>query len=318
MAIAQVHSGYAVTLGLASPIALGGIQSAAVASNSETRGEITDGGVYPVFQSLVSQAPVASFSTMAIKAALDAFGLGGFNLNISDVPDGLDIFARQQKVGATRFSTSVHRRYRMYHGVIVPRTLSVDQGGDASLPFDCVVYYDGTNNPVIVTDDIAIPATALMGDKERYGIGKINIGGTEIVGVRSVQIDFGLNAVAESADGEVWPTFAHVQTQSPSVVMTGIDVDWLRDNAGAGGAVDELGELLLHSNTDIWLRKRIDASTYELDATTVHPHFTISGMAVVGPYFSNAGPDPAEVTLTLPLRTEGVNAPISYVVDAIV
>lgn len=318
MAIAQVHSGYAVELGLGSPVAIGGIQSASVESNSETRGEITDGGVHPVFQSLVAQAPIASFTTMAIQAALDAFSLAGFNLNITDVPDGLDIFARKQKIGATRETTSVHRRYRIYHGVIVPRTLSVEQGGDATLPFDVVIYYDGTNNPVIVTDSIAIPATALTGDKERYGIGKINIGGTEIVGVRSVQIDFGLNVVAVTADGEIWPTFAHVQTQTPSVVITGIDVDWLRDNAGAGGAVDELGELLLRSNTDIWLRKRIDASTYELDAATVHPHFVISGMAVVGPYFSQSGPDPAEVTLTLPLRTEGANAPISYVVDAIV
>ena len=310
----QLHGLYAVELGEVTPFAFPAIQTNTIPSNTTVRGEVTDGQVSPEFQSITAQNPRISFGTMAIGTALTKVGLQSFIVNPTVVPTGFNAFARKHLIGSTRVpdATSGHRKYQANNGMIVPRVLSCDHQGDAVLPFDMIAIYDGNNEPVVITDGEIIPATLLTGFDERYGLGPVIIAGTTLSGVKSVSIDFGVGAVVESADGDVWPTFVNIREVNPVITLEGIDVDWLTDTLGAGGAVNPLGTALLQSTSEIYLRKRLDSSTFESSASAVHPHFTFAGIATVDPFMSVSGSDAGTTSVRLTLRRDPPNAPILF------
>ncbi len=307
----QVHGLYAVEIGETTPFTIPGIQSNTISSNTTVRGDVTDGQVSPEFQSIVAQNPRINFATMAIGIALTKVGLQSYIVNPTAVPTGFNAFARKHLIGSTRVpdATSDHRKYQANNGMIVPGVLTCDHQGDAVLPFDMVAIYDGTNAPVVVTDGEIIPATLLTGFDERYGLGPVILGGTTITGVKSVSIDFGVGAVVESADGDIWPSFVNVREKNPVITIEGIDVDWLTDTLGTGGAVNPLGTALLQSTSEIYLRKRLDSSTFESSASAVHPHFTFAGIATADPFMAVGGSDAGTVGLRLTLRRDPQNAP---------
>ena len=306
MSLNQLHGPWALQVGVTTPFTIPGIQSLAVPSNTQVSGEITDGQLEREFQSIVSQSPIMSLATLAVGTALTKFSTQFYTVNATAQPTGINAFARKHVLGASRDAGAVHRRYRMTAGMIVPRVLTCDHQGDASLTFDALAIYDGTNAPIIITDSVSIPTTLLTGFDERYTLGPVKINNVLITSVKSVSIDFGVNAVLESAGGDIWPTWGNARTIEPVVTINGMDVDWMKDTADAGGAVKTLGEAILQGQpTQIYFRKRKDSTTFELDVTAVHPHFVFNGMAYGDPFITQSGSDPSEVNLKRRKKHEG-------------
>lgn len=297
MAVSTLHGMYGVQAGSA---LLGGITQYSVPTGTETRGEPAGGMVYPRSVSMVAQKPRASFTTMAIVAALDALGITG--KSITDLTGGLNFYAQLQAEGGARASGSNHRKYAINEGLVVPTTLTVDHQGDAAIAYDTLITYDGANEPIVISDAQALPGTLL--DNERFTLGPVQIESVTLTHVRSIEINFGIVAATEGADSDIWDTFAYIQAMQPVITLRGVGVDWLKDaNIPLGG------KAATHVNTAIYLRKR-SGVTYEADGSAVHVKFTVAGLATIDPAFDVDGSEPGEVTLVMPLKHDGTNNPI--------
>lgn len=275
---------------------------------TEVRSETSSGRVYPEFQAVVAQKSSASFSTLAIAAALDMVGLIG--KDVSTLTGGFSMWAEKHASGGTRAGASSHRKHNVALGLIVPGTLSVEHQGDATLPYDVLILGDGAgNDPVVITKAQTLP-TLTAGDieKERFTLGKVTIGGILLEGVTSVEIDFGIEAVTVGADSTIHDTFVSIHTIAPVITIKGIDLEWL-DSA----KIPYQGKVATHTGDDatsIYLRKRAVGGTLVPLGTAEHIKFTADGLATIENALDVSGNDTGEVNLVMPLRFDGTNAPL--------
>lgn len=299
MTVTRKHGIYAITIGATT---LGGITRQNIATGTEVRGEPSSGEVWARFQALYAQKIAPGFTTQAIATALAAVGATGWSL--ASHGSGLALYAQKHADGSTRASGSSHRKYQFTKGILAPRTLDVDHRGDATLTFEAVIAYDGSNDPLAITDAAAIPS--ITSDAERFTLGPVAIGGISLPEVRRFSIDFGLDVVSEGADSDVWDTFASVRTQQTVLTLRGIDVEWLK-----AANIPLIGKAGTHANTTIYLRQRAQGSTFVANGTAEHIKFTADGLAWIDQAFDAGENDAAETALTMRLRYDGTNAPLT-------
>jgi len=272
-----------------------------IVTGTQVVGVVTSGGVYKRFQSIAGQQPTAEFATLAIDAALDALPATG--KNIADLSAGLLLYAQKHLQGGTRTTGAAHRKFTIAEGVIVPRQLAVSHLGDASLSYDVIVLYDGSNDPIVVTDSVALPSDAT---ESRFTIGTVKLGNVTLDHIRSLEIDFGLNAVTEGADSEVWDRFCSIETIAPAVTLRGVDIEWLK-----AANIPLTGKEGTHANSIIYLRKRDQGGTFVADGTAEHIKFTADGLITIGDVFSGSGSSAGEASVRMDLEYDGSNAPLT-------
>jgi hypothetical protein len=303
MAVTLRHSIYAVQIDPSgTPVVLGAIGGSNIRTGTELRSDVTSGQVYPTHQAIVAQKPGLDFSTHALQDALDVIGLTGKALTTAN--GGINCFGYKHAEGGGRASGSAHRKYAFNEGLLVPRRISCDHQQDAVLAVDGLITYDGTNEPIAITDSSAVPSGVT--DNERFTIGPITIGGVTIPQVKSFEVDFGLQAETEGADSDRWDTFASIVQATPMITLRGINIEWLKSNA-----VPLTGLVVTHANTSLYLRKRSTGSSgFVANATTQHIKITCDGLAYVEDAFTAEGDRPAETSIMIPCRYDGTNAPL--------
>lgn len=301
MSVTATHTLYGIEAGTG--VLIGGITRQNIATNSQINGEVTSGEVYRRFLSLYQQKITPGFSTLAIAAALGQVGVSG--VSIADMTGGLDLFAQKNLCGGTRSSGSTHRRFTFSKGILVPRRLSVNHGGDATLDYEAVIAYDGVNAPVVITDSIALP-TGLLGMTERFTMAGMTIGSVSVGAKQSWSIDFGIDAVGEGADSDIYDTCSYIRTIQSQLTVESIDVGLL-----AAANIPLTGKVATHATTSIYLRKRLSGGTgFVADGTPEHVKITCDGLIVPDNAFTADGGNSGRVSFTLPLRYDGTNAPV--------
>lgn len=300
MSVTNKFGIYAVKIGAN---LVGGVTQSAVNLGNQVRSIPTSGEVYSRFISLVAGAPGAGFSTLAIASALDEVSVTG--VDIGGLTGGFIIYGQKHASGATRASGAAHKSYTINDGIIAPRSLSCDFQGDAVISYEAIVVYDGTNEPVIPAESVTLPVIA--SDAERFTLGEVSVGGVALTHLRGIDIDFGINISPIGADSDIYPTFASIDTISPTVTLRGINLDWLKTT----GAIDADGLIATHANTSIIFRKRADGATFVADITAEHVKITADGIAVINTAMSGGQGDDAEVDITIQTRYDGTNAPIT-------
>lgn len=265
--------------------------------NPQVRSERTSGQLYSRFQAMVGLAPLLQWSTLSIAAALDAIGPGGLALT-SGAP--YTSYAAKRADGGGIAAGSVHRSYTANKGLIVPRTLRVQQGADAQLDYEVITTYDGTNDPLIEADSVALPA--LGGDGARYTLGPATVGGIALSGLQSLTLDFGLQVKTEASDGDLYPTHCAITAVLPTLRLGGLDATML-----GASRIPRTGRAATHANTSVYLRKRAQGGTFVPDLTAEHIACTLDGYATIETARSG---DPAQCDLLLRGRGDGTNAPL--------
>lgn len=306
MGVDRLHTLYAVHLfadSMGAAVLIGGITQLDVPTGTEVRSEPTSGDPYPSHQAIVAQRPRANFTTHHIARALDATGLVGIPLK-SVTNFGLRLYAAKYAEGSTPASGSNHLRWTIREGVLVPRRLSVSHQGDATLTYEVLVTYDGTNAPIVATDSVELP-TGLV-DDERFTLGAVTVGGVPLPQVTGFDIDFGLGAETEGSNSDVWDTHSSIRTVRPMLTLRGIDATWFKDSV-----IPLVGRAGTHANTAIYLRKRTDdGATFVDGATAEHIKYTACGLAYVDQIFSAQTNQPGEPAVMMPLRYDGTNYPL--------
>ena len=289
----------------ASPTVVGGIASEDLSSGSRTLGEPTSGQLYPAVMSLVGQDPTGRFTTESIKAALDLFQASPLSMFAASIASTspLNFHLQKYTAGGGPASGSVHRKLAINFGVVSPGQLTCRHQGNASMDYRVTVGYDGSNNPIIPTEDQALPSG--LSDGARYTLGPVSLGGVTLDDYTAVTIDFGVTVAAEGAKSEIWPRIVAVTRIVPTITIEGIKPGWFATT----GAVALEGLAAGHANSKIYLRKRATGGTFVADETAEHISFTCAGMAVVQDGIRQAE-GPAGVTLHVPLYYDGTNLPL--------
>lgn len=310
MAITTLHGLYAVELVGQDPL-LGGIQSATINLGSGTRGEPTSGSTYSHIQSLVSQSPTANWTTTALSAhfaKLSSIDKVVGQILVGNNP-GLRLWQQKHAPGGTRANAANNHKSLLFKdGVTFPVSLTAPHQGVATLTYGAIaISPTGQASPITIGESKSLPSLDTL-DEHRWTLGPVYIAGTRFDHLRGVEIDFGINAVAEGADSDIWPSFVSIRDVAPSITLQGIDVGWYSDAGGkipAQGAPFELGD------TKIQLRKLKKGGTYELNTDTVHIEFSATGIAVMQTVYDADGNNPNELTLQMALHGDLTKYPLS-------
>ena len=300
-----IHGLYCVVLNDTADITLGGIESLNIRTQVEHVAEATSGEIYPRHQAINAIKPVADFSSFCLSQCLDAIPLTG--KSISAMATGVDLYGYAHAHGGGRAGANLHRKYTIADGMIVPTKISCDHRGDAIISYNILSTWDGTNAPIIETDLASVPTAE--SDDERFTIGKCTLGSVLLGDIRNWELDFGISAVTEGADSDIYDTHVSIVECKPVLTLKGIDIEWMK-----AANIPLVGKAATHATSSVYLRKRLQtAAGYVADATAEHIKFTMDGLAFVEDIFSSRGKGPTECSLKLAMRFDGTNAP--FVLD---
>ena len=307
MSVDRVHTLYAAQLytdAMGAAVLLCGLQNSSIRTGSEIRSEPASGDPYPRHQAIVAQKPMATLESFHIARYLDAMGYSGHPIK-SATNYGLRLYAAKFTEGSTLASGSVHRKYTIREGMLCPRRLTCSHQGDATITYEALVTYDGTNDPIVIADSEALPSGLI--DDERFTLGAVTFGGVSLPQVTQLDIDFGLDAQTEGTNSDIWDTHSTLRKVRPSITLRGIDIEWFKSSV-----IPLIGLNGTHANSGFYLRKRSVGGTFVANATAEHIHGTICGLAVVEEAFSAQTNQNAEPSVTIPLRHDGTNYPIVF------
>jgi hypothetical protein len=298
MTVARKHSPYCVALGAT---VLGGITRQNIVTGTDFRGEPASGELYARILAMQQQQVRAGFSTLACGAALAVAGVTG--KNIADLSGGLALYGQKHALGGTREAAGAHRKFAFAAGLLTPTQLSCDHRGDATLALAAALIYNGSNDPVVITDAVSLPTADT--DLVRYALGPVTIGGVTLPQKRAVSVDFGIAVATEGADGDQWDTFASVSGIQPTITITGIDLEWFK-----AAAVPLAGLAGTHANTTVYFRKRDPNGKFVADGTAAHLKITACGVAQVDTPFDGGGSEAATCSVRLQCYYDGTNTPL--------
>ena len=297
MSVTQRHTLYGV---LFDATLVGGINAQRISTGTEVRMEPTGGEVYARFGAVTARKPSATFTTLAIAAALDQAALTG--KKIADLSAGLTLYAHAHAIGSTRAGAGGHRKYAIAAGLVYPQTLRCDHNGDASIDYEAVPTAVGGNDPIIESDGVSMPAG--LDDAERFGLGPVTIESQTLTHCRSFELAFGIIVEAIGSDGDLAPTFVSIVRIQPIITLRGIDVEWMKSTV-----IPRAGVVATHANTAIYLRKR-SGTSFVANGTAQHVKFTAAGIAYIDGALEASGDDEAETSLVMPCEYDGTNDPL--------
>jgi hypothetical protein len=288
-------------------VVLGGIKGQLIEAETEVRNDTSSGEIYPTHLSMPSQRIMATMRTTSIAAALNTIGTFAGLPIFATTQDGVNLFAYKHAEGGGRTSGGAHRKFNVKQGIAIPRRITCQHQGDAELEFVVLATWDGTNSPVVVTDAFTLPTNGT--DAARFTIGKCTINSDLIDHITSWELDFGILSEMEGSDSDKWPTFVSVQEAKPIFRLRGVDIEWFKSTV-----LPLEGSVATHATTTIYLRKRSAATSsgFVADATQEHISFTAEGLAHLETLFDGTadGNPPAQVSLSMPCRYDGTNAPV--------
>lgn len=298
LTLVRKHGPYGVGLGAT---LLGGITRQSIATGTQVKAEPTSGEVWARIIAMYAQKVMPSFTTYNLATALGAAGVSG--ASIADMVGGLALYAQKHLAGGARVSGANHRKYGFTAGILAPKTLSADHRGDATLTYDAAVTWDGTNDPLTITDSASLPGS--LADAERFTMGPATVGAVLLPEKTSVSIEFGLDVVTEGADSSIWDEFASIRMQQSVWTFRGLDIEWLK-----AANFPLAGKAATNANSTIYFRKRADGGTFVADGTAQHIKFTTTGLAYIDTAFDADNQKAGETVLKVVTKYDGTNAPV--------
>ena len=261
-----------------------------------------DGGVYNTYVAVMGQAPVLGFTTTKIAAVLAKCGLTGLAIK-ADVDElGAQFWFQKLVEGGTRAAGASHLLMTVKQGIIIPRTLNAAPDAPATLSYEAVATYDGTNDPVVIAASQALVGSP--GVSEAFTVGKVMINGAQLEGIQNISIDFGIQLTVIKADGLVWPTYVAVMKIQPMITIGTVEIGSLNTYGLTGTAQDA-------SDSIVYLRKLSEGGSRVADVTAEHISFTIDAghISVQNANASQDGNAMAQVQIVP--TYDGSNAPLA-------
>jgi len=291
-------------------VKIGGITKQAIKVETEAKGEAVSGAVHPKLASIYSQKPTASFTSYALTSVLNRVTQIGSLIDADETHPGVTLYGQVYAAGGHRATGSSHRSYNIKRGVIVPKTLSCEHRGDATIDCDILATYDGTNAPVIPADSQALPESVT--DPGRWTLYSLQLGDVTLGSWRNLEIDFGMEVESEGYGSEPFDRLLRIVRIEPKLTVRGIDPAWF----AAADAVDLDGLSGTHANCSIKLAHRATGGKFVAVGTETHITCTCAGVLFVDDIQDVEHGGAAEVSLGMQLYHDGTNNPFVFATTA--
>lgn len=281
-------------------------QSQGLNSQLQTRLSGPAGAVYRTFGALVSGAPVLRFSSRDLKAFLDECGAEGMLIDADGSHPGVVPYWQKIAQGGTRVAAdgSVHISETIANGILVPRTVSIDHQGTAVLSAEALARKESTTAPVVSSETADLPDGVDPAADAEWGMGPIDLNGTDFDGLRNMQLDFGIEVAVESSGGDLYPTLTYIGAIMPVITASGLHIDAL-------STLTEDGKYYAAETVIAYLRKKDEGGSYVADGTAQHIGFTLGKCRVD---WEEIGDEMINVRVT-PWRTPGVSPVASLAIN---
>lgn len=300
MPVSQLHTPYEVTHGA---VQIPQVMSLSMSPEDQLSAEAVSGEVFARFIALVGQAPTTGFDTTAVASALATCGLTGSN--IGGLGAGLGFYAQKYAEGARRAGAASHRKMLISDGIVVPSNLNVAHQGNATLTYQVAITYDGSNNPIVLSENQSLPAAATT--RALHTIGPFTLAGVLLTQISNLSIDLGVAIKTEGSDSDIWPTYASIETIVPRIRVQGSDIQWWIDSGG----LPLTGGTPVHADSSFYLRKR-SRTGFVANNVAEHIRGTFRGLAHHTQLFGAQAGDKAESAIEIVCEYDGSNNPITF------
>ena len=255
-----------------------------------------------------AQTATIRFRTTAIAEVLDAVSVSGLVIDEGNDSNGIDLWFRKRAMGGG-FEAGEDLLMVVNLGILVPVTLTANHPEQAEIECMLHLVWDGTNNPIVITKDQTVPnlspsITAI------HTIGPWWVNNTQLLGMRSFGVNFGLNVATKSSDGDVWPRSAHIESRGASMTGTSSDLAILDDATGLGimGIVQSGGATGIRT----FLRKKEQGAGVLADNVAEHIRFSVAEGRVSPQEFGGEHQADAVTGILVTPSYDGSNQPIVY------
>lgn len=288
------------TVGMSAAAYVSGLQGAGIRANSDIQRETTAGNVYSASAYLLGLRASASFETFDLARAIDNLGLGesGACIESDGTHPGIEIYYAKYACNGPA-AGSVHRKYTIGKGIIVPRSLRAAHRSNASLAYELYAAYDGTNNPVVMTDNVALPSGS-ADTGYRWAMSTASIGGVTVEGKQDISIDFNARVEQRGADSDIYDSVVSLAEILPTIRFAGTDPTWFTTVAPLAG------KTVQDTNSSFVLLRRGNTLS---DAVNVR--FAFSGMVNWDTVIEGNSREPASASLAIDTHMSSLgNSPI--------
>lgn len=260
---------FAIELGGGAPVTIDQITEQNVDPGLSLILEGASSNVANEFVSIGAQDARVRFTSTAIRVALDAIGtLHAIPIGTGNTYTSVSLYFRRRAEGAQFNAGSAHLKLTINLGFLHWTTLQASQGGNATLQIELIALWDGTNNPIVITKGQALGALVNHTDA-LWSVGPAYIDDTvELGGVTDLTVESGVQPALTPSDGEVWSRTAHIETRTPTINITGVNMEILDDTDGLG--IEGKAMALGAGPTRVFFRKRVEGGRFETDPTAEH------------------------------------------------
>jgi len=208
------------------------------------------------YMAIAGGQPAISFSTSAIKKALDACGWDG--TPISDL-NPFEAWFRQGQEGGTRLTGANHVKMLMVKGLCYPMSIRAPHVPAATIDYNCIATWDEAVLPIQITKGAALDADAAP--DQLYAAGPVVLGGQQAEGIQDITVTFGIQPEVQGHKGLEWATYIGIRQRLPQVTIRFQDSEEIERLQ-----IDGLGI----TTCDVYLRRCKEGGTREPDASPLH------------------------------------------------
>lgn len=278
---------------------IGGITEQECEQGNTITREAASGEVYARLAAIISKDSEKTFATRSIATALAAIGTTGGNI---DMLGGVVFYYRKLARGTVPTADAIS--HTINDGIILPRSISVDNRGIAQIDFQVMIADDGVNDPIIVNASDTMPALGSE-NEQLFTLGTAKVANTTITKKKSVRVDFGLTGTREMADSDIEATFISLTGVLPVITIAGIDSTWATSLGLAGAACT-------HANSYVQFRKLLHGGSFVADGSAVHPKLTFAGIADITKVLGASQGRTAQSAIRVSATYDGTNSPLVY------
>jgi len=237
------------------------IQNLSFGANTDVFKDVLTGEVEPRFVSTNSHNPTITIDTLNIKAILDLAGLNGKEITGGN----FTTFLKRLAGGGVILAGSSHLKLTVNEGILIPRTITAAQNGQATASYECAPRFDGTNDPVEFSDGQVLAGA--INDNQIWTVGKATVNGIPIQ-ITEINVDFGFDLILEGSDGDPFASFVSINFRQPTVSIKTAD-------ASLAAQIKAKGQRIT-SGVIFYLRKMAQGAQRDSDISTTHIKFTIA------------------------------------------
>ena len=295
------------------PQTIGAVTSYNVRDNISVEREVTGGDIYASKTTLTSHDESYELTSLNIDSVADIVGTTGLCLKSDNTKNGAEFFLTRLDAcqpGASNAPNNIKYQSRATadevenYGLIWPGTLSIPHNGNSTFSFTITPLGKNNNAGILTEKDVSLPDIPDNGN--RFGMGSLTINGTRFYGKQSVDINFGVSIIKESADGSTYPEWVNIDKVLSVITVRGIQPEWALDENIPRG-----GKSFKHINTEIIARKRNDSLTgYVDESENEHLVINAAGKAFITDIATGNEGSPTQTVLMLYVERDGANAPL--------